>query len=173
MAAQLYPKLWCWDLKPNFVISKTQQWCCLAPIPLYHAIIMADCFLHGLGEGEGGSCTNSGMRNNLGKGKGKYKSVDAGNIWGILDLRHYMLTYFGVWCSTAALGSYSTALLHTNSPLPQFYTSSCSFGLKFTVSMQHWEQKLSNYQITWLSLFRFGSYYTIEISKWKLKLHQR
>ena len=87
------------------------------PHPIISCNYHGRLFLHGLGEGEGGSCTNSGMRNNLGKGKGKYKSVDAGNIWGILDLRHYMLTYFGVWCSTAALGSYSTALLHST-PTP-------------------------------------------------------
>ena len=48
-----------------------------------HPII--SCNYHGrlleafyMGEGEGGSCTNSGMRNNL--GKGKYKLVDAGYI---------------------------------------------------------------------------------------------
>ena len=160
-----------------------------------HPII--SCNYHGrlleafyMGEGEGGSCTNSGMRNNL--GKGKYKLVDAGYIWGIWDLRLYMLTYFGSnllsFMTTFYFAVCGAALQHsdriplhycTAHQLPsasaetKFYTSSCSFGLKFTVSMQHWEQKLSNYQITWLSLFRFGSYYTIEISKWKLKLHHR
>ena len=147
-------------------------------------------FLHGLGEG--GSCTNLGMRNNL--GKGKYKSVDAGYIWGIWDLRHYMLTYFGsnllsfmttFYLMLCVVQHCSTRLVFhciTAHQLPsasaetlmfQFYTSSCSFGLQFTVSMQHWEQKLSHYQITWLSLFRFGSYYTIENFKMETQLHQR